>query len=68
MYFLNILCPSLKLIYDYTLELILTMFNFVHYMCTGGGEVLIKAQVLAGGRGMGHFESGLQGGVHIAKS
>lgn len=37
-------------------------------MCVGGGEVLIKAQVLAGGRGMGHFESGLQGGVHIAKS
>ncbi|XP_003383654.1 PREDICTED: succinate--CoA ligase [ADP-forming] subunit beta, mitochondrial-like [Amphimedon queenslandica] len=34
----------------------------------GGGDVLVKAQVLAGGRGMGHFESGLQGGIQIAHS
>lgn len=37
-------------------------------MSIGGGEVLVKAQVLAGGRGMGHFESGLQGGIQIANS
>lgn len=27
---------------------------------------MIKAQVLAGGRGKGHFDSGLQGGVKLA--
>merc|ERR1712113_53490 len=31
-----------------------------------GDEVVIKSQVLAGGRGLGHFkENGFQGGVHI---
>ena len=34
---------------------------------TTGGEAVIKAQVLAGGRGKGHFDSGLQGGVKLAK-
>lgn len=33
-----------------------------------GDEVVIKSQVLAGGRGLGHFkENGFQGGVHIIK-
>ena len=31
-----------------------------------GGDAVIKAQVLAGGRGKGHFDSGLQGGVKLA--
>jgi len=31
------------------------------------GEVVIKSQILAGGRGLGKFTNGLQGGVHIAK-
>mmetsp|Transcript_42083 Transcript_42083/g.51038 ORF Transcript_42083/g.51038 Transcript_42083/m.51038 type:complete len:431 (-) Transcript_42083:567-1859(-) len=31
------------------------------------GEVVVKSQVLAGGRGLGKFKSGLQGGVHICK-
>jgi len=32
----------------------------------GGDEIVIKTQVLAGGRGLGHFkENGFQGGVHI---
>lgn len=34
----------------------------------GGKPVVIKAQVLAGGRGKGHFDNGLQGGVHLIKS
>lgn len=34
----------------------------------GGKGMVIKAQVLAGGRGKGHFDSGLQGGVHLIKS
>ena len=29
------------------------------------GQVVVKSQVLAGGRGLGHFKGGLQGGVHI---
>ena len=33
-----------------------------------GEPVVIKAQVLAGGRGKGHFDNGLQGGVHLVKT
>lgn len=32
------------------------------------GEVVLKSQILAGGRGLGKFKSGLQGGVHICTS
>merc|ERR1711970_961587 len=28
-------------------------------------DVVVKAQVLAGGRGKGHFDNGFQGGVHV---
>jgi len=28
-------------------------------------EFVLKAQILAGGRGKGKFTSGLQGGVHL---
>lgn len=31
-------------------------------------QVVIKSQVLAGGRGLGKFKSGLQGGVHICSA
>ncbi|KAJ3355880.1 beta' subunit [Allomyces javanicus] len=31
----------------------------------GTDDLVIKAQVLAGGRGKGHFDSGLQGGVKV---
>ncbi|VDO79949.1 unnamed protein product [Haemonchus placei] len=31
----------------------------------GGKDYVIKAQVLAGGRGKGRFDSGLQGGVQV---
>lgn len=34
----------------------------------GSKDAVVKAQVLAGGRGKGHFESGLQGGVKLAYS
>ncbi|KAJ0780376.1 putative ribosomal protein L5 [Helianthus annuus] len=30
-------------------------------------ELVVKSQILAGGRGLGKFTSGLQGGVHIVK-
>lgn len=34
----------------------------------GDDEIVIKSQILAGGRGLGTFKSGLQGGVHIIKT
>jgi len=34
----------------------------------GTSDLVIKAQVLAGGRGKGHFENGYQGGVHMVNS
>ena len=30
-------------------------------------EIVLKAQILAGGRGKGVFSSGLKGGVHLTK-
>lgn len=32
------------------------------------GEVVLKSQILAGGRGLGRFTNGLQGGVHICST
>ncbi len=37
-------------------------------MCIETDDVVVKAQVLAGGRGKGVFDSGLQGGVQIVSS
>jgi len=34
----------------------------------GKNELVIKAQVLAGGRGKGNFDSGFQGGVQMVYS
>ena len=34
----------------------------------GDDEVVIKSQILAGGRGLGTFTNGLQGGVHVIKT
>jgi len=34
----------------------------------GDDEVVIKSQILAGGRGLGTFTNGFQGGVHVIKS
>jgi len=31
-------------------------------------DLVVKAQILAGGRGKGHFENGFQSGVHICSS
>lgn len=33
-----------------------------------GCKFVVKAQVLAGGRGKGHWESGMQGGVKLAQT
>ncbi|KAI7836379.1 hypothetical protein COHA_009742 [Chlorella ohadii] len=37
-------------------------------MADEAGEVVVKSQILAGGRGLGKFTNGLQGGVHICKA
>lgn len=34
----------------------------------GGDDMVIKAQVLAGGRGKGSFDNGLKGGVRVIYS
>ena len=34
----------------------------------GDEQVVIKSQILAGGRGLGSFTNGLKGGVHVIKS
>lgn len=34
----------------------------------GTEDMVVKAQVLAGGRGKGSFDNGLKGGVHIIYS
>jgi len=34
----------------------------------GSDKLVIKAQILAGGRGKGKFDNGLQGGVHMVES
>ena len=43
-----------------------TQMHFVHdvifWLCW---QVVLKSQILAGGRGLGKFKNGLQGGVHI---
>lgn len=33
-----------------------------------GGRGVVKAQVLAGGRGKGTFQNGFQSGVHVVSS
>lgn len=40
---------------------------FILYYHKGGDKWVVKAQILAGGRGLGHFDNGFQGGVHICK-
>jgi succinyl-CoA synthetase beta subunit len=39
-----------------------------HLHWLGGDDMVIKAQVLAGGRGKGHFDNGLKGGVRVIYS
>lgn len=40
--------------------------NFILYILDVD-EYVLKAQVLAGGRGKGHFNNGFKGGVHVTK-
>ena len=40
--------------------------SFIYHQ--GGDDMVIKAQVLAGGRGKGTFDNGLKGGVRVIYS
>ena len=43
-----------------------TPMHVVHdVICWLCWQVVLKSQILAGGRGLGKFKNGLQGGVHI---
>jgi len=44
------------------------MYLFCYAAQKGNKDVVVKAQVLAGGRGKGHFTSGLKGGVKVVYS
>ncbi len=41
---------------------------FILSLFSGSKDLVVKAQVLAGGRGKGTFEGGLKGGVRIVYS
>jgi len=41
--------------------------TFSHIAHNQDGKIIVKAQVLSGGRGKGVFDSGLEGGVKVAK-
>ena len=43
-------------------------FEEVLTLRVGGDDMVIKAQVLAGGRGKGTFDNGLKGGVRVIYS
>ena len=48
-----------------------TRFAYILFMADdlpGGDDMVIKAQVLAGGRGKGTFDNGLKGGVRVIYS
>lgn len=66
--------------YEFIINNILCVFHeklfivgwcpFVHSTAdlTGSPDVVVKAQVLAGGRGKGSWDSGLKGGVKLVYS
>ena len=47
----------------------ITLFIGIYFFSvnTVAKELVIKAMILAGGRGKGTFDSGLKGGVHLTK-
>ena len=46
----------------------LTPFSLSLSLARFAPQVVVKSQILAGGRGLGTFKNGLQGGVHICKT
>lgn len=56
-------CKELWLVFTNALTYFLFFESF--FVTLGSDKLVIKAQVLAGGRGKGKFDTGLQGGVHM---
>ena len=53
-----------------TFDFIIFALRFLHlqnFLVQGVKELVIKAQILAGGRGKGTFSSGMKGGVHLTE-
>lgn len=46
----------------------MTFYIFCSILMTDAAEYVVKAQILAGGRGKGHFNNGFKGGVHLTKA
>lgn len=42
--------------------------NLTDSVHISGVQIVVKSQILAGGRGLGTFKNGLKGGVHIVKA
>lgn len=49
------------------LSMFLSLSQSISLSLTDAKEIVLKAQILAGGRGKGVFDSGLKGGVHLTK-
>ncbi len=47
------------------LDVIIMYYHYMYYHCTDTQDLVVKAQILAGGRGLGVFENGLKGGVQL---
>ena len=43
-------------------------FSYVFILIIFSLQIVVKSQILAGGRGLGTLKSGLKGGVHIVKA
>ena len=63
--YISHLCKEVGFMIIYYFQKSMTkLFNFIMYT-VGADDLVLKAQVLAGGRGKGVFEGGLHGGVRI---
>lgn len=58
--------PCLSLVSYHWLNIVMNCLKFVIFYLDPG-EYVVKAQILAGGRGLGVFDSGFKGGVHLTK-
>lgn len=61
--------PSLNPKYSVSLSLsfLSLCLSSISVCLSDAKEIVLKAQILAGGRGKGVFNSGLKGGVHLTK-
>ena len=60
---MNLVCTT----FQFGQHLYIVRVRIILRLLPGVEEVVVKAQILAGGRGKGVFSSGLQGGVKITK-